>query len=80
LDGTTILIAAAIGVLLGAASSLVTRRMGVRPGVAFAVAFAVVALSLLAVVDLGGVLTAMLAFAATAAIFDPRSEKRLATS
>ncbi|MDZ5662360.1 hypothetical protein SFC79_11345 [Nocardioides sp. S-58] len=78
--GTTFLIAVIIGVLGGAASSLVTRRLGVAPGVGLAVVFTIGALALLAVVDLGLVITAMLAFAVTAAIFDPRPEKRLATS
>jgi hypothetical protein len=73
MEGTAILIAVALGVLLGATSSVVTRRMGVRQGVAVAVTFCLVALLLLTVVDLGTVLTAMLAFSVTAAIFDPRS-------
>lgn len=73
MDGTAILIAVAIGVLLGATSSLVTRTLGVWVGVGVGVAFVIGGLSLLAVVDLGAVVTAMLAFAVTAAIFDPRS-------
>lgn len=82
MEGAAILIGVALGVLLGATSSLVTRRMGVWQGVAVAVIFCIVALSLLAVVDLGTVLAAMLAFTVTAAIFDPRSgaKNRSATS
>jgi hypothetical protein len=80
MDGAGILIAAALGVLLGATSSLVTHRMGVPQGIAVAVVFCIVALSLLAVVDLGAVLTAMLAFTVTAAIFDPPTGARNRTA
>nr|WP_300053562.1 hypothetical protein [uncultured Nocardioides sp.] len=73
--GTTFMIAVIIGVVFGAASSLATRKLGVWTGVGLAVGFTVFALALLAVVDLGVVVTAMIAFAVTAAIFDPRPEK-----
>lgn len=79
MDATLILIAVAIGALVGGASSLVTRRVGVPAGVVLAVVFVGVGLALLTVVEIGAVLAAMLAFAVTAAIFDPRPGK-LATS
>lgn len=79
MDATMYLIAVVAGVALGGASSVVTRKLGMWPGVAFAAVFVIAGLALSTVLDLGVVLSAMLAFAVTASLFDPRSEKTLAT-
>lgn len=72
MDGTAFLIAVAIGALLGAAASVITRRVGAWQSIVFALAFVIAGLSLITVVGLGPVLTAMMAFSVTGAIFDPR--------
>lgn len=72
MDPVTLVVAVTLGVLLGAASSVVTRRAGTWPGVAFSAVAAGVGLALFTVLDFGPVLAAMLAFAVTAAIGDPR--------
>lgn len=72
MDGTAFLIAVAIGALLGAAASAITRRMGAWQSFVFAPAFVIAGLSLMTVVGLGPVLPAMMAFTISGAIFDPR--------
>jgi hypothetical protein len=75
--GTTLLACIAVGVLVGAASSGVTRRFSARAGVALAVVAAGLALGVIA---LGGeslllpVAGSMLAFAVAASLLDPRPQ------
>ena len=73
--GTTLLVCLAVGLLLGAASSLVTRRVSTRAGMAVGAVSAAIGLG---AIGLGGeslllpVVGSMLAFTVTASLFDPR--------
>ncbi|PKH40902.1 hypothetical protein SAMN05192575_11123 [Nocardioides alpinus] len=76
--GTALLVSVAAGALLGAASSLVTRRVSFLAGILFAAAFAAVGLVVLAARGeeaFAPVVGAMLAFGVVATLLDPRARR-----
>lgn len=75
--GTVVLVCVGTGLLLGAASSVVTRRVGARAGVLMAVVVVSVGLVVIAARGEGAlfpVVGAMLAFTVAASLFDPRPQ------
>ncbi len=76
--GTALMVSIAAGALLGAASSLVTRRVSVLAGTLFAAAFAAVGLVMFAARGeeaFAPVMGAMFAFGVVATLLDPRARR-----
>lgn len=77
--GTTLLVCIGVGLLLGAGSSVVTRRIGTWAGIVVGIVAAALGLAVIAMAGelLLPVVASMLAFSVVASLLDPRPKKLL---